>query len=358
MKTRSLRQNAGQKKLQTSSNHFYEAAMETFAKRSKGTLGSYMYGEPHFIGDKVNSGLLYKKWVSSDKNYYLYKEEEKLIRKFASHFNFYIGNSDIIYDLGPGPRRCIEKKTLPWLETNGFFKAYYPIDIAQQFVDDASSLVKEKFPQLHVQGIQCDFQKQHLPKQSKKNILILYFGSTISNAPSKIGESFLENKALDQYLKILTKTVGTKSKAYFVFAHDCNQNKESLIKSYSDKRVSKILLNILERIKRDLNSDIDPQGFIYEPRWKAAPYNVIEHTFISKFKQSFYIQNPENGEKTYFNFSEGEEFVPVNSFKPTEGQMQQKVMAAGWEHVSSQVSDSGRMCMHLCEYSSKGNKAA
>jgi len=328
----------------------FDNVVKTFDQNPKtrvhGLLSADIYDTPQFEGDRVNGSVFYREAITTSPDYYLYNGEPLLLREFAGTIGEVVGKGATIYDLGPGPSEAIENKTAILLDSVAPYHIYKPIDVAPHFIEAAENTVLKLHPNLPVKGEVLNFQKQQLPDTENDKSLILYLGSTISNAPSLEGWKLADNPHYVQYLSLLRRSAANKG--YFVFTHDCNQDEISQVASYNYKSFANIFSNVTHKIKRDLLSDdMDADAFKYGYEWNARA-NCVEHALVPLKDQTFTIHDPFDGRSALISVKKDERYVHVNSYKPKVGQMQQKLLASGWQPIAHQVDETGRLATHLC----------
>ncbi len=315
-------------------------------QRVAGLLSCDIYDIPLFQGDRVNGGAHYNEFITTSKNYYLYPAEPPLLHSFAPQVAQIVGRNAIVHDLGPGPRASILNKTMAVLAQLDNVSVYKPIDITPDFVAAAEAVVREKCPNIAIAGEAKNFQKELLDNTGSEKSLIMYLGSTISNAPSMKGWTFMNNPFYEQYLNLLRE--GSAPEGYLLLTHDCNQNKRSQIESYNYKSAANVFESAGHKIERDLfASQMDNDAIKYSHRWNA-PANCVEHSLISNKDQEFMIYDPFSARSALIQMQANVPYGIVNSYKPTVGQMQQKLLASGWEPLAHKIDETGKLATHLC----------
>ena len=147
----------------------FNSVVQTFAvdpaKRVAGLLSAYLYDGPCFEGDRVNGGSLYRCFITADPDYYLHTSETPLLQTFAPAIGEYVGTNATIYDLGPGPRESVHKKTMVILKHAAPYHVYKPCDITPGFLKEAENAAHEVYPDLPIKGEVINFQNPGFRKQ-------------------------------------------------------------------------------------------------------------------------------------------------------------------------------------------------
>ena len=320
---------------------FSSAVHQCFDKQYIGTLGSHIYStpNPNIANDPVRGEKLWEQIVRNQSNYYIYNDEPHFIENIAKDVCQFIGEQAHIYDLGPGEEKSIRRKSFPFLKNIPAILGYYPLDISENFVNRAAHMVKESFPSANVKGHALNFQTDPLPVEHHQNGVILYLGSTISNLPGHIGQSFSENKAATKEFSRLRTLVGRNG--HLILLHDSNQNAQQIISSYNHPEGNAFVSNILHKIHRDLDTEnFDPESFTYTARWYQES-SLLAHILISKCDQSFIIDGHE------YHFQKGEEIFPVNSYKPTTADISHIAAGCGFKNIKTFKCQKDRLALHV-----------
>ena len=148
---------------------------------------------------------------------------------------------------------------------------------------------------------------------------------------------------------LLCSDVLLQNKAILLLRMTAIRMKKSLIASYNHPKTAEFFKNVMHKIKRDLYADgMDADAFEYSYCWNKVA-NCIEHAVIPTKDQNFTIHNPfVTGLSAVIRVFKGERYVHVNSYKPTAGQMQHKLLQSGWKSVAHKTDQSERLATHLC----------
>ncbi len=192
--------------------------------------------------------------------YYLTRAERRLMARVLPEMAAWVGPRAAILEYGSGSG----EKTRQLLAALPAPAAYVPIDISPAPLYAAAARLRAEFPSLVVQPLAADFtQPLALPPLPPHARRVLYFpGSTIGN--------LLPADAV-VLLRGMARRVGVGGG--LLLGADLQKEPAVLHAAYNDARGATAAFNrnILARIQRELESDIDPARF-----WHYAPYNAPE----------------------------------------------------------------------------------
>lgn len=228
--------------------------------------------------------------------YYPTRTELGILRDFGADIAESIGSGVDLIELGSGA----STKTHLLLQSATAVRHYVPVEISARALEQSVVRLREAFPQLSVLPINADYTAPFegaLPEGSNR---VLFFpGSTIGNYDPARAVPFLQR---------IGQVVGPRGK--LLIGVDLKKDPALLHRAYNDPEgvTSAFNLNILERIRRELRSDIDPSGFVH-----YAPYNPILGR-VEMHLVSLRAQVVTVGEATV-RFSDGETIHTENSYK-------------------------------------------
>ncbi len=198
---------------------------------------------------------------------------------------------------------------------------FIPIDISGDFLRSSVETLQQLFPQLPIIPIEADFMKTVvLPEAlNASNNLGFFPGSTIGN---------MIPMAATDLLRSMRSTLGDD--AMLLIGFDRIKDKDVLVAAYDDSAgvTADFNLNLLKRIKRELNSDIDVEQFRHLALWNESE-NRIEMHLEALSDMQFSIA----GE--IFSMHEGETIHTENSHKYGISDAQTLLRGAGWTPVEA-----------------------
>lgn len=267
---------------------FYRDVTEGLSRPQKELPSKYFY-------DERGSELFEE--ICSLEEYYLTRAELELMETHIEEICSSIGQNTLLVELGSGS----SKKTRLLLEHLDQVAAYIPVDISSDFLNSEADKLQAEFPDLTVDPVAADYTRPFpLPFREKAKRTVLYFpGSTIGNFTRKRARKFLERMA-----GLLEPGDG------FLIGADLLKDVKILEAAYNDSKgvTAQFNLNLLRRINRELDGNIDPDQFEH-----LAFFNE-EKSRIEMHLKSVAEQTVSIGGNT-FHFREGETIHTENSHK-------------------------------------------
>ena len=296
----------------------YEPFSDEFAHAVRKGLGARQKRLPcHFLYDARGSELFEE--ITGLDEYYPTRTEIGLLERCGPEIEKLAGPGCAVVEFGSGSSR----KTHILIAGLERPAAYVPIDIADEALAEAAERVQAKFPALDVRPVHADFnQPIDLPAEVARLPKLGFFpGSTIGN--------FAHDEAR-QFLAAAAAMLGERSS--FLVGADLKKDRDILLDAYNDKKgvTAAFNLNILNRINRQLDGDIDIEKFAHE-----AIYNDVEGRIeiyiVSLEDQQFSAAGVD------FSLRQGERIHTENSHKYAVDEFQEMAQASGWEvaHVWS-----------------------
>jgi dimethylhistidine N-methyltransferase len=194
--------------------------------------------------------------------------------------------------------------------------AYVPVDISGEYLEDSAAVVDALFPGVPVYPVTADFARPfELPDEVSDLPKLGFFpGSTIGN--------FVPRSATD-LLRQFRALLGPG--AQLLIGMDRVKPIERLIAAYDDPDgvTAEFNLNLLERINRELGSDIPLDAFRHEARWNDI-LSRIEMHLVAIRDVEFTISGQ------HFHFAEGSSIHTENSHKYGERGARLLLLAGGW----------------------------
>ena len=252
--------------------------------------------------------------------YYPTRTETALLKDCLDEAAGIIGPKRNIVEFGAG---SVTKTPLLIEATNPAH--FIPIDISGDFLRSSVATLQQLFPQLPIIPIEADFMKTVvLPEAlNASNNLGFFPGSTIGN---------MIPMAATDLLRSMRATLGDD--AMLLIGFDRIKDKDVLVAAYDDSAgvTADFNLNLLKRIKRELDSDIDVEQFRHLALWNESE-NRIEMHLEALSDMQFSIA----GE--IFSMHEGETIHTENSHKYGISDAQTLLRSAGWTPVEAWSDD-------------------
>lgn len=313
-----------------------KAAHECFSHEMGGTLAPYLYSDPEGENDKDCGAYLWDKLTRTQgSDYYLANDEPKFIEQVAAQIIAITGSKRKILEFAPG---SASKKARPFIEASQNTQIYVPIDIAAEFANSAGQSVQQYKPEILVAPIVRDFIAYKSEQPETGEAIGLCFGSTVSNMRGNVFNG-MPRKPLKEMLENIRSYLPPGG--YLVITQDTNQDETSILKSYGHKANSRFALNVLNRIRRDLDTEnFNPKAFTYRRNW-IPERSLLAHFAVSTRPQRFTIEGRE------FSVNEGETFNIINSYKYTTDFFKSVAESARYKHIDVLWDNRGRIAMHI-----------
>jgi len=194
--------------------------------------------------------------------------------------------------------------------------AYIPVDISGDYLEQSAADLQRRFPRVEVIPVVADFARpftlpggiEHLPK------LGFFPGSTIGN--------FVPRSATD-LLRQFRTLLGPGSQ--LLIGMDRVKPVDRLIAAYDDPEgvTAQFTLNLLTRINRELDGDIDVDAFSHEARWNDI-LSRIEIHLVARRDVSFSVAGKS------FSVAQGSSIHVENSHKYGQRGGRVLLLAGGW----------------------------
>jgi dimethylhistidine N-methyltransferase len=184
--------------------------------------------------------------------------------------------------------------------------AYVPMDISWEYLKSAAHDLVTEYPWLPVHAVRVDYTHSlPLPETLPDRPRLAFFpGSSLGN--------FEPNEALE-FLRGVRRLLGAKG--MFLVGLDTKKPAEILDAAYNDAAgvTAAFNLNLLHRMRRELDTDVDPGAFSHRAYYNREAGRIEMH-LVSRQTQQVRV----NGQS--FRFQEGETLHTESSYKyaPTE----------------------------------------
>ncbi|MCB1669629.1 MAG: L-histidine N(alpha)-methyltransferase [Gammaproteobacteria bacterium] len=267
--------------------------------------------------------------------YYPYRVELRLLHQVAAELNQLLERPLNIIEFGAGSLEKIQ----PLLSTMECIDSYVPIDISAESLKQACQTLIEKFPGLEILPIAADFTTEVEIPPSDAADFGFFPGSTIGN--------YTPSDAVD-FLRAARQSLGAD--AYLLIGVDTKKSARLLHRAYNDREgiTARFNLNILHRINRELNGDINLHKFEH-----YAFYNPhrgrIEMHLVSTDEQVCTI-----GDET-IHFNQGESIHTENSYKYTPEEFTALAGNAGWRISREWMADKNLFSVFLLSTGSQAS---
>jgi len=265
---------------------------------------------PKYFYDAVGSQLFEE--ITQQPEYYPTRTELGILRGNAGAIAKLIPRGAALVEFGAGS--ALKAKIL--LEAAPQIAAYVPVDISAEFLADEASKLERDLPRIDVYPVATDFTLPFtVPQPVRERPLAGFFpGSTIGN---------FEPRDASVFLRQAGDVLGPD--AYFIVGADRVKDETVLNAAYNDAVgvTARFNLNLLTRINRELDGDIDVNSFRH-----VAIYNRklarIEMHLESLKAQTIHVLG------RGFDFEAGETIHTESSHKFTVESFTALALNAGW----------------------------
>jgi len=299
---------------------FADAVLSGFARKPRSLPCRFFYD--------AHGSVLFEE-ISQLEEYYPTRVETALLEAYGAEIAERMGDARVLVEFGSGSSR----KTSLLLSALACISVYVPIDLAGESLAEAADWLCERHDGLAIRPLVADFTKTHtLPVVARRPRKLGFFsGSTIGNLTPGEAQAFLVNAA-----RLLGRG------AAFLVGVDLKKDPAILIPAYNDRRgvTAAFNLNLLERINRELDGDIDVGRFAHDAIYDER-LGRIEMHLVSLVRQTVRVLGRE------FRFTEGERIHTENSHKYTIAEFQALARTAGWRPAEAWTDAGNHFSLHL-----------
>lgn len=201
--------------------------------------------------------------------YYVTRADLALHAAHTGEFAALIGPDAHIIELGSGAgiktRRLLASLDAP--------RAYTPIEISAAALTAATRDLETAFPDIEIRPVQADYThpigEEELALDPPARRRIVYFpGSTISNFDHEEAADFLDR---------MRRIVGPNGAV--LIGVDLVKPAQRLVAAYDDAGgiTAAFNRNLLERLRREIDAEIDAEAFSHEARWHETLERIEMH---------------------------------------------------------------------------------
>jgi len=189
--------------------------------------------------------------ICDTKEYYPTRTEDALLQAAANDI-IELAKPDHVVELGSGTSRKT-RRLLTACEDQNCQVKYWPFDVCEEIVREASENLVDEYQWLDVNGLVGDYNAglEHLPNLNG-NSLYVFLGGTIGNFEHDDGVAFLSE---------LRKTMSSDD--MLLIGADRVKDEQVLNAAYNDKAgmTAAFNLNLLNVLNREVESDFDSEKF-------------------------------------------------------------------------------------------------
>jgi dimethylhistidine N-methyltransferase len=249
---------------------------------------------PKFFYDELGSALFDE--ICRQPEYYLPDVERSMLSGLASEIASRVGSGRVLIEPGAG---CAAKVRL--LLDALAPSAYVPMDISFGYLKQAALDLVADYPDLRVHAVCVDYtHSMPLPEGLPEKPRLAFFpGSSLGNFEPDEAESFLG---------MMRHMLGRDG--MLLIGVDTKKSSAILDAAYNDAAgvTAAFNLNLLHRIRRELQADVDPKAFTHEASYNREAGRIEMH-LVSSEPQQVKV----NGYS--FRFEAGERLHTESSYK-------------------------------------------
>jgi dimethylhistidine N-methyltransferase len=260
--------------------------------------------------------------------YYLTRTEIAILERHAREIAALVDDGACLVELGSGAGvkvRLLLEHLRP--------RMYVPIDISRRQLRASAHALAGEYHWLEVHPVCADYcqplELDFFPENARR--LVFFPGSTLGNFDPDEATVFLEN---------LLPVVGEEGS--LLVSIDLKKEVKRLEAAYDDAAgvTAAFNLNILARLQRDLDAEIDPRGFRHQAFYNREAGRVEMH-LISRRPQTVLLDGRE------FRFDEGETIHTENSYKYSIEEFQRLAASAGYRPLRVWTDREALFSVHL-----------
>ncbi|MCQ4323368.1 L-histidine N(alpha)-methyltransferase [Stutzerimonas stutzeri] len=280
---------------------------------------------PKFFYDRHGSELFEQ--ICRQPEYYLTRTEEQILASAANDILDIAGPHADLIELGSGASRKV-RLLLEALHP----ASYLGIDISEDFLLSSTQRLAADYPWLEVHAACTDFSHGlNLPDDfSSEHPLVFFPGSSIGNFTPAEAAQFLR-----RLHDVLPQGGG------LLIGVDLIKELDVLEAAYNDRAqaTAAFNLNLLQRIRNELDSDIEPSRFVHRAFFNEAESRIEMH-LVSPAAQEVAIEG------RHFHFAAGESLHTENSYKYTLESFAALAHAAGFDCSGQWTDPRGLFSVH------------
>lgn len=270
-------------------NRFKQEVMEGLQQSPKKIPSKYFYD--------VEGSKLFEQ-ICGLKEYYLTRTETSVLEGFKKQICNHLGPECLLVELGSGS----STKTRTLLDGLKDPAAYIPMDISFEALSWSTSALQMQYPNLEVLPVctdYTDFFQLPMPQKDFRRRVFFFPGSTIGNFTPKEASAFLKR------IRPWCKPEGG-----MLIGFDRVKNRSVMEAAYNDSEgvTARFNLNLLERIARELDTDLDPRTFEHRAVYNEIQSRIEMH-LVSRKAQDVTIEGQP------ISFEKGESILTEVSYK-------------------------------------------
>jgi L-histidine N-alpha-methyltransferase len=293
----------------------------------EGLTGTPKTLPPKWFYDERGSALFEE--ITKLEEYYPTRREREILTARAPEIAAITGARTLL-ELGAGSG---EKTRLLLGALDRTLRAYVPVDVSGDFLEEAAAGIAADHPGLTVRTVVADYEQHlHLLPAGERR-LIAFLGGTIGNMPPAARIGFLGG---------LRATMDDGD--FLLLGADLVKDPGRLVRAYDDAAgvTAEFNKNVLSVIDRELDADFDPDAFEHVAVWDGAE-EWIEMRLRSTRDQGVRV----GGLDLDVRFAAGEEMRTEISAKFRRERLASELESAGMELAEFWTDEAGDFSLSL-----------
>ena len=283
---------------------------------------------PKFFYDAEGSALFEQ--ICRQPEYYLPDVERRMLSELAQEIASLTGPGRVLIEPGAGSAEKV-RLLLEALSPS----AYVPMDISFGFLKQAAQNLVTDHPGLPVHAVCVDYtHSMPLPGGLPDGARLAFFpGSSLGNFDPPEAQAFLA---------MIRRMLG--SEGMLLIGVDTKKPTAILDAAYNDAAgvTAAFNLNLLYRIRRELDADVDPEAFSHEAGYNTKAGRIEMH-LVSRHPQLVRV----NGHG--FEFGQGERLHTESSYKYTAQEFLELAGQAGFSCRRHWLDPEGLFAIYLLD---------
>lgn len=209
---------------------------------------------PKWLYDDRGSALFDR--ITRLPEYYPTEAERAILAAYADEIAAACDATTVV-ELGSGTSDKT-RLLLDAFDRTGRLETFIPVDVAEGTLRDAATRLRERYPDLAIEGVVGDFTLHlgQLPRRGRR--MVAFLGSTIGN---------LYREERRAFLHILADSLDAGE--WLLLGTDLIKDADRLTAAYDDGEgiTEQFVRNSLVVLNRELGADFDPGAYAYAPLW-------------------------------------------------------------------------------------------
>ncbi len=297
----------------------YDAVVDGLSRKDKSI-------PPKFFYDERGSELFES--ICRQPEYYPPNVERHMLSQLAEEIASLTGTGRILVEPGVGSAGKV-RLLLDVLRP----AAFVPMDISFDYLKNVMKVLAGEYPWLPIHAACVDFTHSlPIPAETPSGPRLLFFpGSSLGN--------FHREEAGD-FLGMVHDMLG--SDGMLLIGVDTKKSESLLHAAYNDAAgvTAEFNLNLLHRMRRELNADLDPKVFEHKAFYNGDAGRIEMH-LVSTRPQKLRV----NGH--CFDLEAGESIHTENSYKYTPDEFLSLAKGSGFSEVRHWVDENGLFAIYL-----------